>query len=210
MTHPTTAKEPAARRSGPADGDLVGHQEWVTWRGERVLTLASLWPQPLRAVVVGINPAPPSVTEGHYYQGQMGRYALTCLVDIGVLPRPAPGQHLDDAAAAAGIGFTDLVRRPTRSAKDLSAQELRDGAETLRRQIRDRHPGLILAVFAPPVKALLGAGYGAPGLQDATFAGVRVVKLPAQNTRREIAAREWANLGTLWRERFPSAAEGTR
>lgn len=168
------------------------------------MTLASLWAQPLRAVVVGINPAPPSVTAGHYYQGRMGRYALTRLVDVGVLPRPAPGQDLDDAAAAAGIGFTDLVRRPTRSAKDLSGQELREGAERLRQEIRDRRPGLILAVFAPPVKALLGAGSGAPGLQGARFEGVRVVKLPARYTSREIAAREWENLRRLWREMFPS------
>ena len=210
MISSTTAQGPPAQGSGPAGGDLVGHQEWVTWRGARVLTLAPLWPQPLRAVIVGINPAPPSVTAGHYYQGRMGRYALTRLVDVGVLPRPAPGQHLDDAAAAAGIGFTDLVRRPTRSAKDLSAQELREGADRLRQEIRDRHPGLILAVFAPPVKALLGAGYGDASLQDTTFENVPVVKLPVRYTPRETAAQEWENLGRLWRERYPLAAEGTR
>ena len=60
------------------------------------------------------------------------------------------------------------------------------------------------------MKALLGAGYGDASLQDTTFENVPVVKLPVRYTPRETAAQEWENLGRLWRERYPLAAEGTR
>lgn len=131
-------------------------------------------------MIVGINPAPTSVAAGHYYQGRMGRWAMSRLVDVGVLPAPTSGQHVDDAAFAAGIGFTDLVRRPTTSSESVSAQELSDGAKRLRQEIRARRPGMIIAVFGPPVKALLGDGYGGLGLQSARFESVRVVKLPTR------------------------------
>ena len=42
-----------------------GHRVTVEWRGEEIETLADLLRPGLRAVVVGINPAPKSVAAGH-------------------------------------------------------------------------------------------------------------------------------------------------
>jgi len=41
--------------------------------GQKVETLADLLQPGLRAVVVGINPAPTSVAAGHYYHGASGQ-----------------------------------------------------------------------------------------------------------------------------------------
>lgn len=187
--------------------ELHGHQEYIEWQGSRVLTLAPLWPQPLRAVVVGINPAPGSVAVGHYYQGRMGCHAMSKLAEVGVFPPPRADIWADDQAVAQGIGFTDLVRRPTVTAKDLSAAERQAGVVHLRAEIQERRPQLILAVFAPPVRALLGRGFGRPGRQVDTFEGIPVFKLPAMTTRRDVAAQAWADLATLWRDMFPDLAE---
>lgn len=185
--------------------ELQGHQEYVEWQGARVLTLAPLWPQPLRAVVVGINPAPKSVAVGHYYQGARGKYALNQLRTIGVLPMPASDAQADDLAVARGIGFTDLVPRPTKSEKDLHREEILQGAERLQADITAHQPRLILAVFQPPVHALLGRKYGQPGEQPARFAGTPVFKLPRKEDGKAHPA--WSELGRLWRDMFPDLAQ---
>jgi TDG/mug DNA glycosylase family protein len=50
--------------------------------GERIETLEDLLRLGLRAVCVGINPAPPSVKAGHYYQGRRGQAFWTRLADL--------------------------------------------------------------------------------------------------------------------------------
>lgn len=109
---------------------LIGHQALVEWRGEQVLTLADLIPERPRAVVVGINPAPKSVAVGHYYQGRLGQMFFARLRTAGVLPL-SDGSWDDDQAFAAGLGFTDIVKRPTASAADLRREEFTHGADRL-------------------------------------------------------------------------------
>lgn len=144
--------------------DLIGHQAVRSWQGVDVLTLAPLWPsgRPY-AVIVGINPAPRSVEAGHYYQGAMGRYAMKVLREVGVLATDPAYEFDDDAALAQGIAFTDLVPRPTRKANEVRAAERAEGVERLREEIRQHRPRMILAVFKPPVVALLDKAHGKPG-----------------------------------------------
>ncbi len=40
---------------------MTGYQTYVDWMGVRTLTLADIWPEHPRAMIVGINPAPSSV-----------------------------------------------------------------------------------------------------------------------------------------------------
>lgn len=129
-------------------------------------------------------------------------FAMRRLLEIGVLPEPRPCQALDTTAQAHGIGFTELVRRPTTSARDLTAGELEIGVARLREELAKRRPSLILAVFAPPVRALLGyprRGRVRLGLQDERFGETQVFRLPAMNTARGPAAEAWDELGRLWR-----------
>ncbi|WP_448062530.1 hypothetical protein [Cellulomonas hominis] len=148
---------------------LVGNQAHVAWFDEEVLTLADLWPDPCWAVIVGVNPAPRSVTVGHYYQGANGRTALSRLRGAGLLPEPQGG-WTDDEAVAAGIGFTDLVKRPSRAATDLRSAELAFGRANVLDQLAVRHVELVVCVFAPAARAMLGRP-AQPGLHGDPDAG---------------------------------------
>jgi hypothetical protein len=54
--------------------------------GQHVETLEDLLQPGLRAVCVGINPAPRSVRAGHYYQGNLGQRLFSRLSEAEVLP----------------------------------------------------------------------------------------------------------------------------
>jgi 3-oxoacyl-[acyl-carrier protein] reductase len=104
--------------------------EIILYNGQELLTLKELLRPGLKAVFVGVNPAPDSVKAGHYYQGKLGRRLWDRLQQFNILPA-LPLRAEDDAAFAEGYGFADIVRRPTKSAKDLTPQELRDGVDRL-------------------------------------------------------------------------------
>ncbi|WP_456788333.1 uracil-DNA glycosylase family protein [Cellulomonas sp. P5_C5] len=165
----------------------------VTADGARTLTLADLWPEPCTAVIVGVNPAPRSVEAGHYYQGSDVRRALSRLRTAGLLP-PDSGGFADDEAMAAGIGFTDVVKRPTRRSTELSPRELADGRARLRVDLEARRVPLVVCVFKPAVEALLGHA-GPPGFQAVAVAGSRVFRMPgpyAPSADAQLAMQELA------------------
>lgn len=118
-------------------------------------SLPDVPPKPGGVLLVGINPAPVSVSAGHYYQGRLGRRLWRRLEEVGLLRDPAPGSE-DEAFAAAGHGLTDLVKRPTPSSDLLSTAELRAGAKSLLEKIRKWQPGLVLFAFRAPAVELLG------------------------------------------------------
>jgi double-stranded uracil-DNA glycosylase len=163
-------------------------------------TLPDLPPRPGGVLLVGINPAPISVAAGHYYQGRIGQRLWRRLEGIGLLSDPVPG-HEDEAFARAGHGLTDLVKRPTRTAAELSEQELAAGVEELRAKIREWQPSLVLFAFKEPARRVLGSPV-APGLLE-PFQGVDAFLLtgpyaPAAEAERvndELKAR-LANAGT--------------
>jgi TDG/mug DNA glycosylase family protein len=51
----------------------MSHRVTEKWMGEQVETLEDLLRPGLHAVCIGINPAPASVSAGHYYQGKLGQ-----------------------------------------------------------------------------------------------------------------------------------------
>lgn len=107
--------------------------------GEKYLTLADLLKPGLRAVCVGIYPSPVSVEAGHYYQGAAGQRFFARLCKVGLLPASFAGFE-DDAAFARGVGFTDIVKRPTRGEKDLRPGELAHGRSALMGKLTETRP----------------------------------------------------------------------
>jgi TDG/mug DNA glycosylase family protein len=120
-------------------------------------TLPDIPPRPGGVLIVGINPAPRSVAAGHYYQGALGRRLWKRLEHVGLLRSPIPGAE-DRSLAEQGHGLTDLVKRPTASAQELSSAELRDGIENLRRKVREWQPSLIIFPFKRVPEAVFGRG----------------------------------------------------
>ncbi len=144
-------------------------------------------------LLVGINPSIVSVQAGHYYQGRLGKRLWARLSAIGLLQNAISG-HEDDAFTRSGNGLTDIVKRPTRSAKELGRKEMEEGAELLKEKIRRWKPGLILFTYREPAVWLLGKGVRpglcgkVEGVQAFLLSGPYAPSAQAAQIDRELAA----------------------
>jgi double-stranded uracil-DNA glycosylase len=165
-----------------------GHQIQIDWLGSTVTTLADLLRPGLAAVTVGINPAPASVAAGHYYQGRAGQTLYRRLAAVGLLP-PGSGYE-DDRAYAGGIGFSDVVKRPTRSAAEVHPGELTYGRTLLEDKLNEVGTPLVIFTFKKAATALLG-NFPGHGLLSPTWqlAGARVFVMPGPYEQSDRTAR---------------------
>jgi double-stranded uracil-DNA glycosylase len=164
------------------------------WMGQQVTTLADLLPDHSRAICVGINPSPVSVAAGHYYQGQAGRRILTHLRTVGLIPDAADHEFADDAAFQAGIGFTDIVKRPTGSAEQLRPDEYVHGRHLLVGCLTQAAPDVVIFTYKKPATVLFGRFRGIGLMADLTVGDAKVFVMPTRYVKREIVA---AHLGQL-------------
>ena len=111
----------------------MSHRVTQEWMGEHVETLEDLLRPGLRAICIGINPALKSAAAGHYYQGTLGQRFFERLQNADPLPRESGWE--DDLGFENGIGFTDIVKRPTRSATEVRPSDFVHGRELLRAKI---------------------------------------------------------------------------
>ncbi|WNM23534.1 uracil-DNA glycosylase family protein [Demequina capsici] len=160
--------------------ELIGYQGVELWMGVEYLTLRDVIPEKPRAVIVGLNPSPVSVAAGHYYQGQVGQRQLRRLASAGLFDLPEGVRQFEAVALAAGVGFTDIVKRPTVGEKDLVAGELEHGRCLLGEKLGALSVPLVICVFRQPVEALLGRkAAGGPGVQEERTAwGAQVYRMP--------------------------------
>lgn len=95
-------------------------------------TLADFVAPGLRILSVGLNPSIPSVEAGFPFANPRNRFwnALnaSALLSAPVTPGVAGMQQLLERER---MGFTDVVKRPTRGASDLRAADYRQGAPRL-------------------------------------------------------------------------------
>jgi double-stranded uracil-DNA glycosylase len=164
--------------------------------GEEVETLQDLLRSGLRAVCVGINPSPVSVKAGHYYQGRAGQRFFRRLRNAGLLRADLVGFE-DDAAFETGIGFTDIVKRPTPRANDVRPEEFAYGRELLKNKLIEHSPEVIIFTFKGAAVALFGPFAGNGFVPDLKMGNSTVFVVPgpyesaatAGATLRELAAR---------------------
>jgi TDG/mug DNA glycosylase family protein len=173
---------------------LTGYQQRTQWMGHPEITLADLWPEQPRAMIVGLFSAPVSVEAGHYYQGGYGQRQLRRLADAGLFAAPQSGTHFDEAALRAGIGFIDIVKRPTCHERHITAEEMAHGSAVLTRQLAGHSIDLVICAFRHPVTVLLGSP-GAPGLQpERTSWGAQVFRMPGPTAKSADATAAMATL----------------
>jgi double-stranded uracil-DNA glycosylase len=72
------------------------------------------------------------------------------------------GGWQDDEAFAAGVGFTDIVKRPTEKASEIRPEEYQHGQPLLEAKLEKFRPQLIIFTFKETAKRLFGnfAGNG--------------------------------------------------
>jgi TDG/mug DNA glycosylase family protein len=138
--------------------------EKICIEGSEVETLVELLRPGLRFIVVGLNPSPVSVKAGHYYQGRLGQQFFRRLQHSGIVG-PLPVGREDEVAFEYGVGFADLVRRPTpRGSKGLTRIEVDQAVPDLLNrlgQTGDKPPLLFVfrSAFEAAETALSEAGY---------------------------------------------------
>lgn len=109
--------------------------------GERVRTLPDLLAPGLRLLFVGFNPSVRAARLGHYYAGRNNRF-WDLLAASGLTPGRWRFEQ-DRALLELGIGVTDLVKRPTRSAAEVTAEEFRRGATRFREIVSELRPRVV-------------------------------------------------------------------
>lgn len=85
---------------------------------------------------IGINPSRYSVEKGFYFARPQNRFWKALLLS-GLAPKDLHPSvdAIEILFREHGIGFTDVVKRPTRAAAELEDAEWRRGARALRRKI---------------------------------------------------------------------------
>lgn len=159
--------------------------------GQRIRTLDDLLRPELRVVCVGINPSLVSVDAGHYYQGRLGQRFFDRLRSVGLLSAELDGYE-DDALFAAGVGFTDMVKRPTRRGHEPEAAEFAYGRPRLEHELDRWAPQLVIFTYKATAVRLFGrfsgAGFrqfGPPGRDHYVMPGPMA---PTADVERELAA----------------------
>jgi TDG/mug DNA glycosylase family protein len=149
-----------------------------------VQTLPDYLRDDLRVVSIGLNPSLPSVAAGFYFANPRNRF-WSALQGSGLLLEPlAPGvAAMHTLLDEYGIGFTDVVKRPTAGARDLRAADYRAWAPRLRDKLLQYRPAM--AWFHGKLAwdnylRYAGAGRQATdwGLQPQTIGDARVFVTP--------------------------------
>ncbi len=201
VVRPNTPADPAFgaafRRALEAGVEPVGLRCRVAEDGIRVLEAipvetyapsAPVAPLPdhlrpgLRLLIVGLNP-------GHYsawhrmYFARPGNRFWPALRAAGLVPPTAgPGSEAW-LCRELGIGFTDVVKRPTHSIEELDPAEWAAGAERVRELLRRLRPAAVAFVGLRGARAVLERPVR-PGAQSTRLEGVRVFVLPSTSGRQ--------------------------
>lgn len=112
-------------------------------------TLPDLLRQGLRVVFVGINPSLYSVAQGHYFARRSNRFwpcfsrsTLSTQARQALRVDTLDPEH-DRSLPDHGFGFTDLCKRATARAGDLSPNELAKGVTALAAKLTQYKPGIV-------------------------------------------------------------------
>lgn len=138
--------------------------------------------EPLRLLFVGINPGLwTAAVQTHF--ARPGNRFWPALLLAGVIDRrvdPSAGMTDEDrdALRRRGIGITNVVARATARADELTADELRDGGERLRRLVEDRAPDVVAVAGITAYRTAFGERRATTGEQPVRWGGSRVFVVP--------------------------------
>jgi double-stranded uracil-DNA glycosylase len=138
----------------------------------------------LDIVSIGINPSVYTVEKGFSFARPSNRF-WPAFNACGLVPGPLePGTAAIDACLNEhGIGFTNLVARPTARADELSDDEYRRGAKSLKRKLLEHQPLIAWFQGVGAYQKYLEHAEGVrrkvtPGLQPETIGATRVFVTP--------------------------------
>jgi len=174
--------------------------------------------KPLRDVVVpgldvlfcGINPSLMSAARGHHFARPGNRF-WPALHLAGLTPRRLIPEE-DGDLPEYGLGVTNVVDRPTRTAAELTTEELRAGAAALAELVARYRPGVLAVLGITAWRVAFDRPRATLGVQPERVGGVTTVVAPnpsGLNAHHQLPdlARRYAELRTLAaRQRTASGA----
>ena len=132
----------------------------------------------LELVFCGYNPSLTSGLSGHHYAHPGNRF-WRVLSASGITNRLYEPQD-DESLLELGIGFTNLCSRPTRRADELTREEIRSGALTLRRKLEQFRPRAVAYTGIGVYKWFRATSKATWGVQESSAVpGVTDVVVPS-------------------------------
>jgi len=156
--------------------------ELESFRDAEVPDLLPPLGRPLRLLFVGINPGLwTAATQTHF--AHPGNRFYPALLRAGILEQPIdPAAGMTDAdramLVARGIGITNVVRRATARADELSRSELREGGARLKRLVDEREPVVVAIAGITAYRDAFGERRATTGEQPERWGTSRVFVVP--------------------------------
>lgn len=145
-------------------------------RGRRLRTLADTVGPAMKVLVCGLNPSLYAADAGYGFARASNRF-WKAAVASGLVG----ADHARDPFRALledGTGMTDLVKRATVAASELTLGEYREGAARVERMVGWLRPPTILFVGLAGWRAAID-GHAVAGWQPDTFGGARAYVMPS-------------------------------
>jgi TDG/mug DNA glycosylase family protein len=136
----------------------------------------------VRLLFVGINPGLwTAAVQTHF--AHPGNRFYPALLRAGILEHPVdPGAGMTDddrrRVLARGLGITNLVRRATARADELTAAELREGGERLVATVERVRPRVVAVAGITAYRSAFGVRGAAGGRQPEPIAGAELWVVP--------------------------------
>jgi double-stranded uracil-DNA glycosylase len=130
----------------------------------------------LQVLFVGINPGLYSGATGRHFARPGNRFWPT-LHRAGFTPRQLEPDETDELLRL-GIGITNLVNRTTRTAAELSVDELRAGATRLRDTVRRTYPRAVAVLAVAGYRIAFDRPRAVVGRQPEELEGAELWLLP--------------------------------
>jgi TDG/mug DNA glycosylase family protein len=176
--------------------------EWIQVNATRLRTLPDFVGPGMRLLVVGLNPSEVAADRGFGFAGSTNRF-WPAAVAAGLVTKAKDPLH---ALRVDGMGMTDLVKRASPSAKQLTAAEYRDGLARVERLVTWLEPRAVCFAGLAGWRAAVDRKAVA-GVQGRTLGGRAVYVMPnpsglnahdtvATLTDHMLAARALADDGT--------------
>ncbi len=140
------------------------------------LTIPDVIADGLDVLFCGINPGLYSGATGNHFARPGNRF-WPALHRSGFTARMLHPSEKEELLAL-GLGITNIVERTTARADELSPEELKTGAASLRRKVLERKPRWLVPLGLGAYRVGFGEAKATVGPQDVTIGDTRVWLLP--------------------------------
>jgi TDG/mug DNA glycosylase family protein len=136
----------------------------------------------LKLLFVGINPGLWTAATNTHFAHPGNRFYPALLLGGVILHEIDRGSGMDDADRQhlidRGIGITNVVRRATAKASELTTAELRAGGDALRRFVREHEPGVVAVAGITAYRSAFRQPKAIMGRQPEPFEGAELWVVP--------------------------------